>query len=193
MTGRTVAALITTLALSACKSGEAPAPGPETTTQASAAAEVEAAAAAEMAEDEGSGVGVPFEIRIGADPTFGGRGTRVAPGRAPSQLYARVVDAEFNVLDAPVVWHSLDPERVDVDALGRLSALGPLGPAFVTASTGNLLAEPLPIYVVPPGQLPQQADAEGSGDEDGAGLAQGSGQQPSEGSSDDTAEESDGT
>ena len=193
MTGRTVAALITTLALSACTSGEAPQPQPETTAPAQTQPAGEAAASGDPSAAEGSGVGVPVEIRIGADPTFGGRGTRVAPGRAPTQLYARVVDAEFNVLDAPVVWHSLDPERVDVDALGRLSALGPLGPAFVTASTGNLLAEPLPIYVVPPGQLPQRADEEGSGEEAGAGSAQGSGEPPAAGSPDTIAEDSDGT
>lgn len=91
---------------------------------------------------------VPVEIRIRP------RGLRTAPGREPIQLTAVVYDAERQPLDVSVEWHSLDPEKVEVDALGRLTALGPLGPAFITASAGDVLAENVPVYVVDPAELP---------------------------------------
>lgn len=114
------------------------------------------------------------EVRIAASPNMADRGVRIAPGLPPVQLYARVFDAERNDVPARVVWHSLDPDRVEVDALGRLSALGPLGPAFVTASAGDVIAESMPVYVVPAEQLPP---VDGSG-EDADGTAPVAGSAP---------------
>lgn len=108
------------------------------------------------------------------------RGVRIAPGRDPMQLSALVLDAEREILQVPVEWHSLDPEKIEVDALGRLSALGPLGPAFVTASAGDVIAEPLPVYVVDPSELPLPEDDTDAGTPPSVPPSDGSGNAPPE-------------
>jgi hypothetical protein len=91
-------------------------------------------------------------------------GVRIAPGRPPVVLSATVFDAERLAVDVPVVWHNLDPTRVAITEAGELTALGPLGPAMVTVSAGEFVAEPIPIYVVDPADLPPPADGSGDGE-----------------------------
>ena len=136
-------------------------------------------------EEEGSGSGdgsgelvetepelIPVAVRIRQ------RGVRIAEGRTAvvlvgetevelleSRLTAVVLDEERNPIDVPVTWHSLDPEKVRVSSTGILSAVS-LGPAFVTASAGDVIAEQIPVYVVTPNQMPV-FEEEGSADADG--------------------------
>jgi hypothetical protein len=147
-------------------------------------------------DEEGSGSGdgsgadddaaepepVPAAVRIRQ------RGVRIAEGRNAvvlvgegevelfeSRLTAIVLDEDRNPIDVPVTWHSLDPEKVRVASDGTLTAVS-LGPAFVTASAGDVIAEQIPVYVVTPGAMPVFED-EGSGDEAEESVAEGSGVQ----------------
>ncbi len=133
---------------------------PNAALEGSASAE---AASAEAAPAEGSAEvaveEVPPDVHaIRVEPP----GVRIAPGRPPVVLAATVFDAERLEVDVPVVWHNLDLTRVAITEAGELTALGPLGPAMVTVSAGEFVAEPIPIYVVDPADLPPPAD--GSGD-----------------------------
>lgn len=136
-------------------------------------------------DEEGSGSGdgsgeveeepepelIPAAVRIRQ------RGVRIADGRTAvvligesevelfeSRLTAVVLDEERNPIDVPVTWHSLDPEKVRVSSSGVLTAVS-LGPAFVTASAGDVIAEQIPVYVVNPNQMPV-FEEDGSGDEE---------------------------
>jgi hypothetical protein len=148
---------------------------------------------------DGSGEGQEEEIEpepIPAAVRIRQRGLRIAEGRTAvvllgddevelyeSRLTAVVLDEERNPIDVPVTWHSLDSEKVRVSSSGVVTALS-LGPAFVTASAGDVIAEQIPIYVVTPAQMPtfdeegSGADAESAGEEvaaDGSGEATGGG------------------
>lgn len=110
------------------------------------------------------------------------RGVRIAEGRTAvvlvgeeevelldSRLTAIVLDEERNPLDIPVTWHSLDPDKVTVSSDGVLHAVGPVGPAFVTASAGDVIAEQIPVYVVTLEQMPVfEEEEEGSAAGDSA-------------------------
>ena len=124
----------------------------------------------EDVEVEEEGDPLPAAVRIRQ------RGVRIAEGRTAvvlvgesevelldSRLTAVVLDEERNPIDVPVTWHSLDPEKVTIDQNGVLRAVS-LGPVFVTASAGDVIAEQIPVYVVHPSQMPD-FEEEGSGDE----------------------------
>lgn len=127
---------------------------------------------ADGAEVEADADPVPAAVRIRQ------RGVRIAHGRTAvvligegeveltdSRLTAVVLDEDRNPIDVPVTWHSLDPEKVRVDQDGVLHAVS-LGPVFVTASAGDVIAEQIPVYVVHPSQMPvfeEEGSGEGSG------------------------------
>lgn len=155
MSTRLLSVLAALVFVAACNSGGQPADGGENEGFQRGSGDGSAEAAPEA---EGP---APALVRIQQ------RGVRIAPGREPTQLTAEVLDANREPVEVRVEWHSLDPEKIEVDALGRLTALGPLGPAFVTASAGEIIAEPLPVYVVDPAELPdpnaeEEEEAEGS-------------------------------
>ena len=159
---RTISFAALCIALAGCNSEpEAPTPIPPPSAP-SAGAEDDPGSA--PAEPEGSAEPVVEVVRI--RPT----GVRIAPGRPPVTLSAEVLDQNREPLEVDVEWHSLDPDKVSIAADGTLTALGPLGPAFVTASAGDFIAEPVPVYVVDPSEIPVEGSGEGSGAADVAGL-----------------------
>lgn len=156
--------------VAACDRGEDPAPDAGTPNPPAQPAEGSAAE-----EPEGSSDPDAPEValvRIQSAPL------RIAPGLEPVRLVAVALDADRQAIPGVEIrWHSLDREKLSVSEDGTLNALGPLGPAFVTASAGDVIADPLPVYVVDAARLrPPDGSGEGSGEEapsvDGSGVPQ---------------------
>ena len=141
--------LVSLLAVAACDRAPAapaePAPPAAGSAEAEPSGEGSEEAAAPAPDDPAARVA---SIRITPDAV------RVAMGDPLVELSAAVYDAAGNVLDVPVTWHSLDPGKVRVSERGVLTPLGPLGPAFITASAGSVVAEQVPVYVSAPAPPP---------------------------------------
>jgi hypothetical protein len=129
--------------------------------------------------EEGSAEAAEEPPLIAAAVRIRQRGVRISEGRTAvvlvgeeevelldSRLTAIVLDEERNSLDLPVTWHSLDPEKVTISEDGVLHAVGPVGPAFVTASAGDVIAEQIPVYVVTLEQMPVFEEEEEESGED---------------------------
>lgn len=151
--------------VAACDRGEDPAPDEGTPNQPAQPAEGSAAQPAEEGSAQGDQPDVAL-VRIQSAPL------RIAPGLEPVRLVAVALDADRQAIPGVEIrWHSLDREKLSVSEDGTLTALGPLGPAFVTASAGDVIADPLPVYVVDAARLrPPEGSGEGSGEDapDGA-------------------------
>ncbi len=133
-----------------------------------------------VAQEEGSAAEVEEPALVASAVRIRQRGVRISEGRTAvvlvgeeevelfeSRLTAIVLDEERNPIELPVTWHSLDPDKITISDNGVLHAVGPVGPAFVTASAGDVIAEQIPVYVVTPEQMPNfDEEEEGSGEAD---------------------------
>ncbi|MCW5632391.1 MAG: hypothetical protein KIT17_03575 [Rubrivivax sp.] len=76
------------------------------------------------------------------------------------QLTVRALNGSGAQIDANVVWTSSAPERISVDATGKVRAVTPLGSAQITAESGGVRSRPLLVMTAElhPGTL-QVTDA----------------------------------
>ena len=160
-----LAAVFATAVLAAsCHPTQVDGPAPDEGSSPAGEVVVPAEPAAGSAAAEGAPSAAPTVARLIIDPSA----VRIGLDSPPTQLVARAFAADGTELFPTVQWHSLDPTRVMVTSEGVLRPLGPIGPAFITASAGGTIADQVAVYVAETAAL--APEPEGSAEEPDTGV-----------------------